>query len=137
MSVLPISGNRTHANGKWVAGEQPRIGPAVVIEVADKSSLPRTGPADWNKPIWQHDLDTGLRILRLAIDSHLITSHRLLPLLIDPPRGLVVEVTDGTTDYNASCYRLSVFYDLAKIALNRLAFSQGHELKAYGAMAVA
>jgi NAD(P)-dependent dehydrogenase (short-subunit alcohol dehydrogenase family) len=95
------------------------------------------GPADWNTPIWEHDLDTGLRILRLAIDTHLITSHHLLPLLVDKPGGLVVEVTDGTTDYNASHYRISVFYDLAKVAVNRLAFSQGHELEPHGATAVA
>src|SRR4051794_15723460 len=50
------------------------------------------GPADWNKPIWELDLDDGLRILRLAIDTHLITSHLLLPLLIDEPGGLLVEV---------------------------------------------
>ena len=41
------------------------------------------GPPTWNRPIWEHDLDDGLRILRLGIDTHLITSHRLLPLLID------------------------------------------------------
>src|SRR5207253_76588 len=76
-------------------------------------------------------------ILRLAIDTHLITSHHLLPLLIARPGGLLIEVTDGTVDYNASRYRLSVFYDLAKVAVNRLAFSQGHELKAHGATAVA
>lgn len=40
------------------------------------------GPAQWNTPIWKHDLDDGLRILRLAIDTHLITSHHLLPLVI-------------------------------------------------------
>ena len=45
------------------------------------------GPDDWNTPIWEHDLDTGLRILRLAIDTHLITSHHLLPLLIQQPGG--------------------------------------------------
>jgi NAD(P)-dependent dehydrogenase (short-subunit alcohol dehydrogenase family) len=95
------------------------------------------GPADWNTPIWKHDLDKGLRILRLAIDTHLITSHHLLPLLIDRPGGLLVEVTDGTADYNASRYRISVFYDLAKTAVNRLAFSQGHELEPHGATAVA
>jgi NAD(P)-dependent dehydrogenase (short-subunit alcohol dehydrogenase family) len=95
------------------------------------------GPADWNKPIWQHDLDKGLRILRLAIETHLITSYHLLPLLMDRPGGLLVEVTDGTAEYNASRYRLSVFYDLAKVAVNRLAFSQGHELKPYGAIAIA
>ncbi len=101
------------------------------------AELLKGGPAQWNTPIWKHDLDKGLRILRLAIDTHLITSHHLLPLLIDRPGGLLVEVTDGTTDYNASHYRISVFYDLAKVAVNRLAFSQGHELKAHGATAVA
>jgi NAD(P)-dependent dehydrogenase (short-subunit alcohol dehydrogenase family) len=95
------------------------------------------GPPDWNKPIWQLDLQKGLRILRLAIDTHLITSRYLLPLLIDRPGGLLVEVTDGTSDYNASRYRLSVFYDLAKVAVNRLAFSQGHELAPHHAAAVA
>jgi NAD(P)-dependent dehydrogenase (short-subunit alcohol dehydrogenase family) len=95
------------------------------------------GPAEWNTPIWQHDLAKGLRILRLAIDTHLITSHYLLPLLVDQPGGLLVEVTDGTTEYNAAHYRISVFYDLAKVAVNRLAFSQGHELAGYGCTAVA
>jgi NAD(P)-dependent dehydrogenase (short-subunit alcohol dehydrogenase family) len=95
------------------------------------------GPADWNRPIWQLDLQKGLRILRLAIDTHLVTSHHFLPLLIDRPGGLLVEVTDGTSEYNASRYRLSVFYDLAKVAVNRLAFSQGHELAPHQAIAVA
>ena len=101
------------------------------------AELLKGGPADWNTPIWEHDLDKGLRILRLAIDTHLITSHHLLALLIDEPGGLLVEVTDGTAEYNASRYRLSVFYDLAKVAVNRLAFSQGHELEPHGATAVA
>jgi NAD(P)-dependent dehydrogenase (short-subunit alcohol dehydrogenase family) len=95
------------------------------------------GPAGWDTPIWELDLESGLRILRLAIDTHLITSHHLLPLVIARPGGLLVEVTDGTTDYNASHYRLTVFYDLAKVAVNRLAYSQGHELAAHGATAVA
>jgi NAD(P)-dependent dehydrogenase (short-subunit alcohol dehydrogenase family) len=99
--------------------------------------LLKGGPSQWNVPIWELDMDSGLRILRLAIDTHLNTSHHLLPLLIDRPGGLLVEVTDGTTDYNASHYRISVFYDLAKVAVNRLAFSQGHELKPHGATAVA
>ena len=92
---------------------------------------------DWNKPIWHHDLDKGLRILLLAIDTHLITSHHLLPLLVHRPGGLLIEVTDGTNIYNATRYRISVYYDLAKVAVNRLAFSQGHELEPFGATAVA
>ena len=101
------------------------------------AELLKGGPRDWNTPVWQLDLEKGLRILRLGIDTHLITSHHLLPFLIDRPGGLVVEVTDGTSEYNASRYRLSVFYDLAKVAVNRLAFSQGHELAPHGATAVA
>lgn len=94
------------------------------------------GPSEWNTPVWELDLATGLRILRLAIDTHIITSKYLLPLLISEPGGLVVEVTDGTMKYNATHYRISVYYDLAKVAVNRLAFSQGHELAPYGATAV-
>jgi len=94
------------------------------------------GPAEWNTPVWELDLGKGLRILRLAIDTHIITSKYLLPLLISQPGGLLVEVTDGTTKYNASHYRISVYYDLAKVAVNRLAYSQGHELAPHGATAV-
>jgi NAD(P)-dependent dehydrogenase (short-subunit alcohol dehydrogenase family) len=95
------------------------------------------GPPDWNKPLWQLDLQKGLRTLRLAIDTHLITSYHLLPLLIRRPGGLLLEITDGTSEYNASRYRVSVFYDLAKVAVNRLAFSHGHELAQHQATAVA
>ena len=56
---------------------------------------------EWNTPVWEHDLENGLRLLRLAIDTHLITSHFALPLLIREPGGLVVEMTDGTREYNA------------------------------------
>jgi len=109
----------------------------VLVNDIRGGELLKGGPAQWNTPIWAHDLDKGLRILRLAIDTHLVTSHHLLPLLIDRPGGLLVEVTDGTVEYNASRYRISVFYDLAKVSVNRLAFSQGHELAAHSATAVA
>lgn len=95
------------------------------------------GPTAWGRPIWQCDLNGSLRLLRLAVDTHLITSHQLLPLLVNRPGGLVVEVTDGTTEFNATNYRISAFYDLAKTAVNRLAWTQGHELAPYGATAVA
>jgi len=100
------------------------------------AELLKGGPPEWNTPVWELDLEKGLRILRLAIDTHIITSKFLLPLLISKPGGLVVEVTDGTTKYNAEHYRISVYYDLAKVSVNRLAFSQGHELAPYEATAV-
>lgn len=94
------------------------------------------GPEAWDVPLWELDLHAGLRILRLAVDTHLITSHHLLPLLVRQPGGLLVEVSDGTWAYNADHYRISVYYDLAKVAVNRLAYSQGHELAKVGATAV-
>jgi NAD(P)-dependent dehydrogenase (short-subunit alcohol dehydrogenase family) len=92
---------------------------------------------EWDAPIWKHDLARGLHLLRLAVETHLVTSHFALPLLIRKPGGLVVEVTDGTADYNASHYRLSAFYDLAKTSLVRLAFGQGKELAPHGCTALA
>ncbi|WP_437878870.1 SDR family oxidoreductase [Sorangium sp. So ce513] len=91
----------------------------------------------WDRPLWEHSLDDGLRLLRLAIDTHIITSHCALPLLIRRPGGLVVEITDGTTEYNAGHYRVSFFYDLAKTAVLRMAFAQAEELRAHGCTAVA
>ena len=53
---------------------------------------------EWNATVWESDLDDGLHLLRLGIDTHAITSHFALPLLIRQPGGLVVEVTDGTDE---------------------------------------
>ena len=92
---------------------------------------------EWNKTAWESDLDYGLRTLRLGVDTHAITSHCALPLLIRKPGGLVVEVTDGTAEYNAAHYRVSFFYDLAKAAVLRMAFALAHELKPRGGTAVA
>ena len=70
------------------------------------------------------------------METHAITSYFAIPLLIQTPGGLVVEVTDGTDDYNAAHYRVSFFYDLAKASVNRMAFALAHELKPYNATAV-
>jgi NAD(P)-dependent dehydrogenase (short-subunit alcohol dehydrogenase family) len=91
---------------------------------------------EWNKAVWEHDLANGLRMLRLGIDTHLITAHYALPLMIERPGGLLVEVTDGTAEYNADHYRLSPFYDLAKIAVTRMAWAHSHDLAPHGATAV-
>ncbi|MFJ9545824.1 SDR family oxidoreductase [Streptomyces erythrochromogenes] len=92
---------------------------------------------EWDSTVWEHDLDKGLRLLRLAVETHAITSHFAVPLLLREPGGLVVEMTDGTTDYNATRYRVSFFYDIAKSSVLRMAFALGHELGPRGATAVA
>jgi NAD(P)-dependent dehydrogenase (short-subunit alcohol dehydrogenase family) len=92
---------------------------------------------EFYKPVWELSLEKGLRLLRLAIDTHLITSHFALPLLIQKPGGLVVEVTDGTAEYNSRNYRLSLFYDLAKTSIVRMAWGLAQELQPHQCTAVA
>ena len=91
----------------------------------------------WNVPVWEHSLENGLRMLRLAIDTHIITNHFALRLLIRNKGGLVVEVTDGTSEYNNDNYRVSLFYDLAKTSVVRMAWSLGQELKPHDCTALA
>jgi NAD(P)-dependent dehydrogenase (short-subunit alcohol dehydrogenase family) len=91
---------------------------------------------EWEKTVWESTLDTGLRTLRLGVETHAITSHFALPLLIKTPGGLVVEMNDGTAEYNTTNYRVSFFYDLAKASVLRMAFALGHELAPHNATAV-
>lgn len=87
-------------------------------------------------PLWEYDLADGTKLLDTGFMTHLNTSHAALGLLIREPGGLVVEVTDGTRTYNAAHYRETVFLDITKTAVDRLAFAQGHELRAHGGTAV-
>jgi NAD(P)-dependent dehydrogenase (short-subunit alcohol dehydrogenase family) len=86
----------------------------------------------WGRPFWEHDLEAGLQAWRNAVETHLITSHRLAPLLVATGAGLVIEVTDGNDDR----YRGSLFYDLAKASAIRLAVAQAVELAPHGGTAV-
>ena len=90
----------------------------------------------WDQKLWEHDLDDGLRILRLAVDTHIITSHKAIPLLIRQPGGLVIEVTDGNARFNEN-YRDTFFYDLAKVSPQRMALALAAELEEFGATALA
>ncbi|MEV5599528.1 SDR family oxidoreductase [Streptomyces sp. NPDC052496] len=90
---------------------------------------------EWGKKMWEHDLEKGLRVLRLGVESHIITSSCALPLLIRRPGGLVVEVTDGTEEFNRR-YREPFYYDLAKSGPIRMAKGLAQELPEYGCTAV-
>ncbi|UUU28857.1 SDR family oxidoreductase [Streptomyces sp. CA-210063] len=140
----------TEAGGKGIAVPTDHLEPAQVRALVDRIA-DEEGRLDvlvndiwggeklfaWDSPVWEHDLDNGLRLLRLAVETHAITNHFALPLLLRHPGGLVVEMTDGTAEYNGANYRVSFFYDLAKSSVLRMAFSLGHELGPRGATAVA
>ncbi|MEE1800224.1 SDR family oxidoreductase [Streptomyces sp. JV176] len=140
----------TEAGGHGIAVPTDHLVPAQVRALVDRIASER-GRLDllvndiwggenlfeWDVPVWEHDLDKGLRLLRLAVETHAITSHHALPLLLRNEGGLVVEMTDGTAEYNRDTYRNSFFYDVAKAAVLRMAFALGHELGSRGGTAVA
>lgn len=140
----------TAAGGRGIAVPTDHLDPAAVRALVDRVD-DEQGRLDvlvndiwgaehlfaWDAPVWEHDLDKGLRLLRLAVETHAITSHHALPLLLRHPGGLVVEMTDGTAEYNRDTYRVSFFYDVAKSSVLRMAFALGHELGPRGATAVA
>jgi NAD(P)-dependent dehydrogenase (short-subunit alcohol dehydrogenase family) len=140
----------TEAGGRGIAVPTDHLDPAQVRALVDRIT-DEQGRLDvlvndiwgaenlfeWERPVWEHDLDKGLRLLRLAVETHAVTSHHALPLLLRHPGGLVVEVTDGTAEYNRDTYRVNFFYDLAKASVLRMAFALGHELGPRGATAVA
>src|SRR4051812_39376143 len=88
---------------------------------------------DWDHPLWEQDLATGFKLLRQAVDTHIVTSRFALAPMVAAQRGLVVEITDG----NTARYRGSFFYDIAKATVIRLAQAQAAELEPHGVAAVA
>ncbi|WP_194283101.1 SDR family oxidoreductase [Saccharothrix syringae] len=83
---------------------------------------------------WEQDLDKQLRLWRNSVQAHLVTLHRLLPLLIREPGGLLVEVTDGDSDEH---YAESLAYDSVKVAIRRFGTVMARELEPHGATSVA
>jgi NAD(P)-dependent dehydrogenase (short-subunit alcohol dehydrogenase family) len=85
--------------------------------------------AEWDKPLWEHDLAGGLRMLRMGVDTHLVTSHHAIPLILRSGGGLVVEVTDGTSSHNANVRTgVGFYYDLVKASVERIVKGLTHEL---------
>jgi NAD(P)-dependent dehydrogenase (short-subunit alcohol dehydrogenase family) len=139
----------TAAGGTGIAMRADHLDPAQVRAVVERIDAERgrldvlvndiwgaEGMFAWDKRLWEDDLERGLRLLRLAVDTHIVTSHAALPLLVRNPGGLVVEMTDGTAEYNRDRYRVSFFYDLAKASVNRMAFALAEELGPVGGTAV-
>jgi NAD(P)-dependent dehydrogenase (short-subunit alcohol dehydrogenase family) len=90
---------------------------------------------EW-KPLWEHNLENGLAAVRNGLETHLITLHTLLPLLVRRKRGLVVEITDGDDMFNER-YRGTMFYDVVKVAITRLGKVLSDEVAPHGITSVA
>ncbi|MFB9836816.1 SDR family oxidoreductase [Actinoallomurus acaciae] len=138
----------TEAGGRGVAVRCDHTDPQDVRALAARIEAEQDGRLDilvddtWGgdqwiewKPLWEHDLDKGLRAVRNGLETHLITLHTLLPLLVRRRGGLVVEITDGDDMFNDR-YRGSMFFDMIKVALTRLGKMLKEELDPYGVTSV-
>ncbi|NHA69799.1 SDR family oxidoreductase [Phycicoccus flavus] len=85
--------------------------------------------AQFDKKLWEHDLAGGLRMLRMGLDTHLVTCARAIPLMLRTGGGTVLEMTDGTSAFNAR-YRHGVgfYYDFVKAGVDRIVTSLTAEL---------
>ncbi|GAA1680195.1 SDR family oxidoreductase [Fodinicola feengrottensis] len=89
--------------------------------------------AHWDVPFWEQPIGDAIQLLRQGVETHLITSRFAVPLMVARKSGLIIELTDGTAD----SYRGSLYYDLVKSSVNRLALAQAADLRSYGITAVA
>lgn len=80
---------------------------------------------DFDNPYWESSLDSALTLVRGGLETHLIALHRLLPLVVRNPGGLVVEVTDGEDDEYVGA---GVPYYLVKSGVRAIGRALGAEL---------
>jgi NAD(P)-dependent dehydrogenase (short-subunit alcohol dehydrogenase family) len=138
----------TQAGGRGIAVRCDHMVRADVAALAERLRNEQDGRLDvlvddtWGadqwiewKPLWEHDLDNGLRALRNGLETHLITLHTLLPLMVSRGSGLVVEITDGDDMFNAR-YRGTMFFDIAKVAISRMGKMLDEELAPHGVTSV-
>ena len=96
----------------------------------------------WDKPLWEHDWHGGLRMLQMGVHTHLITCRAAIPLMLRTApthgtRGLVVEMTDGTSQANAEFRRnVGFYYDLVKANVERIVKGLTAELEDHPVTAV-
>jgi len=108
------------------------------LDVLDNNIFGAHPFTQWDRKLWEHDLDGGLRILRMGIDTHLITCTKALPLLLRTEHGLIVETTDRTSEYNRTFRRnVGFYYDLVKAAVERIVIGLTAELEGTSCTAVA
>jgi NAD(P)-dependent dehydrogenase (short-subunit alcohol dehydrogenase family) len=98
--------------------------------------------AEWEKPLWEHDWAGGLRMLQMGVHTHLITCRAAIPLMLrtaaaQRTHGLVVEMTDGTSQANAPFRRnVGFYYDLVKANVERIVIGLTAELADHPVTAV-
>jgi len=85
-------------------------------------------------PFWEHSLAQWDSMFDRGVRNHLLSSRFAAPIMLAQGRGLIVTTTFWDRD---RYLRGNLFYDLAKAAMNRLAFGMAQELRPHGVASLA
>jgi NAD(P)-dependent dehydrogenase (short-subunit alcohol dehydrogenase family) len=88
----------------------------------------------FDAPFWEQPLDQWEAMLDRGVRNRLVASREAVPLMLHRRAGLIVTTTSWDRDRYV---RGNLLYDLAKFAMNRLAFGMAEELCPQGIASVA
>jgi NAD(P)-dependent dehydrogenase (short-subunit alcohol dehydrogenase family) len=84
-------------------------------------------------PFWEQPLRHWSGMFEAGVRAHLLATRLAVPLLLANRQGLVVH----TTAWDRDRYLGNLFYDVAKAAVNRMAFGMARELRSHHVAVVA
>lgn len=85
-------------------------------------------------PFWEHPLSNWDSMFDRGVRNHLLASRFAAPLMVAQKSGLIAITSFWDRD---RYLRGNLFYDLAKSAMNRLAFGMAEELRPHGVASLA
>jgi NAD(P)-dependent dehydrogenase (short-subunit alcohol dehydrogenase family) len=85
-------------------------------------------------PFWEHPLSNWDSMFDRGVRNHLLASRFAAPLMVAQKSGLIAITSFWDRD---KYLRGNLFYDLAKSAMNRLAFGMAEELRPHGVASLA
>ena len=91
-------------------------------------------PQSLNAPFWEQSLDSWDSMFQRGVRNHLLSCRAAALLFVKQKRGLIVTTTFWDQD---RYLKGNLFYDLAKAAMNRLAFGVAEELRPHGVASLA
>jgi NAD(P)-dependent dehydrogenase (short-subunit alcohol dehydrogenase family) len=83
---------------------------------------------DWARfaaPFWEQPMRHWSGMFESGVRAHLAASQLAVPLMLSNQGGLIIH----TTAWDRDKYLSNLFYDLAKAAVNRMAFGMARELQ--------
>jgi NAD(P)-dependent dehydrogenase (short-subunit alcohol dehydrogenase family) len=91
-------------------------------------------PESLSAPFWEQRLDSWDSMFNRGVRNHLLSCRAAAPRFIEQKGGLIVTTTFWDRD---RYLKGNLFYDLAKAAMNRLAFAVAEELRPHGVTSLA